>query len=86
MVTKEQALTVNEFHYCGKTTCHSKIGLRYGKKIVQTICHRNGKTQTWKRDASRFRVPVKYGLYTYGEITQDNAADWHTAEDCPLNK
>lgn len=30
---------------------------------------RNGKTQTWKRDTNKFRIPVKVGLTTYGEIT-----------------
>jgi hypothetical protein len=34
---------------------------------------RNGQTQTWKRDTTRFRVPVKFGLYRYDQITQDNA-------------
>ena len=28
-------------------------------------CKVNGKPQTWKRDANRIRVPVKYGLYEY---------------------
>ena len=32
--------------------------------------HVNGKPQTWKRDPGRVRVPYKYGLYEYGEITQ----------------
>jgi hypothetical protein len=31
---------------------------------------RNGKVQTWKRDPNRFRLPVKYGLKDYDEITQ----------------
>lgn len=29
----------------------------------------NGKPKTWKRDATRIKVPIKYGLYEYGEIT-----------------
>jgi hypothetical protein len=33
---------------------------------------RNGKTQTWKREPNRFRIPIKYGLKGYGEITQDS--------------
>jgi hypothetical protein len=33
---------------------------RYGKaKSVR----RNGKIQTWKRDASRISIPLKYGFY-----------------------
>ena len=31
---------------------------------------RNGKTQTWKRDANRVRIPYKYGMYGYGVITE----------------
>jgi hypothetical protein len=30
---------------------------------------RNGKTQTWKRDLFRYRIPVKAGLYAFTEIT-----------------
>jgi hypothetical protein len=33
---------------------------------------RNGKTQRWKRDASRIRVPFKTGLYQYGAITESD--------------
>ena len=29
----------------------------------------NGKTQLWKRDAFRYRIPFKAGLYVYGSIT-----------------
>lgn len=28
----------------------------------------NGKVRTWKRDASRVEVPIKYGLYEYGTL------------------
>jgi hypothetical protein len=31
---------------------------------------RNGKTRTWKRNANRFALPFKYGLYGYGTITE----------------
>ena len=26
------------------------------------LCRRNGRTQTWKRDSSRFEIPVKFRL------------------------
>ena len=29
----------------------------------------NGKTQLWKRDPWRYRIPVKAGLYVFTEIT-----------------
>ena len=28
----------------------------------------SGSVKTWKRDASRIRVPLKHGLYTYGAL------------------
>ena len=84
MITKEQALTTREFHYTGKHACTSYTGPRGGITETITTARRNGATKTWKRDPARFKVPVKHGLYTYGTITDQNAADWHTAKDCPL--
>lgn len=37
---------------------------------------RNGKTQTWKTRPGHFRIPVKHGLYEYGEITHEQAANF----------
>jgi hypothetical protein len=37
---------------------------------------RNGQTKTWKRDENRFEIPVKFGLYDYGYITNENAAEF----------
>ncbi len=31
---------------------------------------RNGKTQKWKKDADRIRIPFKAGLKVYGSITE----------------
>ena len=36
-----------------------------------TRWYRNGKTKTWIRTPSRFRIPVKHGLYRYDAITED---------------
>lgn len=33
---------------------------------------RNGKTQTWKTRPDHFRIPIKMGLKSYGQIDQDN--------------
>lgn len=30
----------------------------------------NGMVKTWKRDAGRVKVPVKYGLYGYDYVTE----------------
>lgn len=34
----------------------------------------NGKIQTWKRNPSLFRIPIKYGFYTYGYLS--NWSHW----------
>jgi len=33
---------------------------------------KNGKPKTWKRDKTRARVPVKFGLRRYGTISDGN--------------
>jgi hypothetical protein len=32
----------------------------------------NGKCKTWKRSPERFSLPIKFGLYGYGHITEEN--------------
>lgn len=75
MITKEQALTISEVHSdTGKYrdgTCH--------------VWRRNGKTQTWKTRPDEYRLPVKYGLYAYGAVTEVTTG-FHAPEDCPLKK
>ena len=38
----------------------------------------NGKCKTWKTRPNDFCLPVKHGLYTYGYIDQNNAAEWES--------
>jgi len=33
---------------------------------------RNGRTITWKRDLTRFKIPIKFGLYAFDYITEQN--------------
>jgi len=40
------------------------------------LLRRNGKTQTWKRDKTRFRVPAKMGLKDCCQITNDTLQQW----------
>ena len=40
----------------------------------------NGKVKTWKRDINRFAVPVKYGLYEYGTITNEETKNLFVKE------
>lgn len=57
MVTKQEAMTENHF-------VESATGARW---------RRNGATKVWKTRPDEFRVPVKFGLYGYGYITDSNA-------------
>jgi hypothetical protein len=70
-VTKEQAISAPAFHENHEV----------GGKIYRH--RRNGKTQTWVTRPDEFRVPVKYGLRGYGNITHLNAAEFHIEEECP---
>lgn len=67
MVTKEQAMTVNNF-------THATVKDSKGQPVK---VRRNGKTQTWKTRPEEFRVPVKHGLNTFLYITQDNAHEFN---------
>ncbi len=84
MITKDQALSANTFHYVGRCNCTRTVGPRGGVTEKVTSCRRSGATKTWKTRPDHFRVPVKYGMYESGEVTHDNASEWHTAENCPL--
>lgn len=46
-----------------------EVAMRNGKwwKI-----RRNGKTQKWKKDPDRIRIPFKAGMYSYGAITESD--------------
>ena len=70
MITKEQAMTANNFtHVSIKDSRGNPAKVR-----------RNGNTKTWKTRPNEFKVPVKYGLYEYLYITQDNAHEYNVIE------
>jgi hypothetical protein len=84
-MTLEQAKQLSyhdELHYTGRHPCSITIGPRGGVRESITRVRVSGKPQTWKRDSSRIRVPVKHGLYESGYIDEHNLADWHLASDC----
>lgn len=79
-ITREQAMSAREFHITGHRgrPCDSKNGpIRW---------RRNGKTQTWVRKPTAFRVPVKHGLFTYDYIDERALTDnsIHALEFCPV--
>ena len=54
-------------------------------RLHRKACQRwrvNGKVQTWKRDESRIRVPIKYGLYAYDALTEDYLGLFHKENEC----
>lgn len=80
MITKDQAMTETLFHQ----DCTAEVGPRGGLTHHPVIVRRNGQTQTWKTMPERFRVPVKYGLYQYGEIASWNADAFNVPAACPV--
>lgn len=82
MITKEQALTAEYFHENHSAVI--KVGPRGGLVYPKVYnWHRNGKTKTWKTQPDRFEVPIKYGMRSYGHLTNNDAHMFHTAENCP---
>jgi len=66
IVNRENAMTANNFeHISMKNADNTPLRVR-----------RNGNTQTWKRKPDEFRIPVKYGLYEYYNITDKNCHEW----------
>ena len=41
----------------------------------------NGKPKTWKRRPNDVLIPVKYGLYTYFDIWDNDLDCWYLTED-----
>lgn len=69
-ITREQALTANEFH------------IRYHPKDKCQKWRRNGQTQTWVTRPNNFRIPVKHGLYEHAQINHLNNESIYIASEC----
>jgi hypothetical protein len=81
MLTKNDAMTANEFHY---GQCTRTVGPRGGITVHQVVYRRNGATQTWKTRPNEYRIPVKHGMRDYGQIRHYHADVVHTSANCPL--
>ena len=67
----------------------SKLDALTADMFHDSVCRqwrRNGQTQTWKRSPERFRVPVKFGLYRYAQITDSITDSVHLpgSAECKL--
>ena len=58
----------------GQTLFHKTLKAADGSPLRARV---NGALRTWKRDPSRFQLPMKYGLYQCFYITPLNADEWH---------
>jgi len=79
MITKQQAMTCQEFH-AGR--CIVYVGPKGGIILKTERWYANGVCQTWVRKSKEFKLPVKHGLYGYAYITRENAKLLHTLADC----
>lgn len=60
MITKLQAMEARG----------TLVMFSYRNKLVTV--RTSGQCRVWKKDITRFRLPIKYGLWEHGEITQNN--------------
>ena len=72
MITIEQ---VKSLHY-GQILHHVSQKNFDGSPLRVRV---NGKPQFWKTRPAAFRVPVKYGLYQYAQVTECEAEYWTLA-------
>ena len=84
MITKEQAVSLQYRQELHVGHCNRTVGPKGG--VTETIIkvRVNGEVKTWKKNPTRFLVPIKHGLYEYGYIHERNAHDFHLPKDCPL--
>lgn len=81
ILSKTEAETGDEFH---RGECQAYHGPRGGQREEIEAWRRNGATQLWKTRPEDFRVPVKWGMRSYGDITPANVGEFHLAKNCPL--
>jgi polyphosphate kinase 2 (PPK2 family) len=65
LITKENQVNVNTFYHVSKTNSTGRLKVR-----------RNGNTKVWKTRPDEFKIPVKYGLYEYGYLTEKDCNNW----------
>jgi hypothetical protein len=87
MVTKEKLQKMNgrgEVHYTGYpyTGCIKHVGPRGGVRYDIVYARLNGKLKTWKRKPEKFYQLIKYGMYDYYFINEQNCMHFHAEDDC----
>ena len=81
MITLQEILDGNhgEIHSNG---CTCAIGKRGGVKLQTFVWRINGQLKRWKLSPERFSLPIKYGLYDFAYVTNQNADRFHWSTDC----
>ena len=80
MITAEQAKTEHYFHVSGQ--CSLTMGKR-GRIIIEYLLYRrNGQFRQWHNGG--WRLPLKRGMYEYGEINNASADKFHLEKDCAV--
>jgi hypothetical protein len=65
---RNPASVIEAIEYCSN---HSHITALSNQGTARTV-KINGKVRTWKRDANRIEIPLKYGMYEYTIFTADD--------------
>lgn len=87
MITKLQAESNNYFHYYDPNISIAGMS-KDNIKQSRMKCHtwrRNGKTKTQKTRPNEFKVPIKFGMYSYGYLTNENADKFFLPDECQAN-
>jgi hypothetical protein len=79
MITRDRAIAMGG---TGKTLYH--YSARNADKTATRV-RVNGKCKVWKRDPTRFSLPVKWGLKRCFYIDQHNAHEWFEFDPTELN-
>lgn len=84
MITIDQAKSLRYGDVIHGGVCSVRRGPR-GSKAYKILRFRvSGMLRTWKRSPEKFELPLKYGLYGYGRMTERNAWNFHLDVDCPV--
>jgi hypothetical protein len=62
------------------TLLYSRAYTRGGGKMPLRV-RVNGRCKVWKTRPTQFRLPVKWGMYEYGYITDQEVSLWDTEQD-----
>ena len=80
-ITKEQAFKCTCVHAPG---CAFNATADKRHQFSVKVWRKNGEVKEWKRQPTKFRMPVKYGMYSYDYV--DETTDCHLPEDCQARK